>query len=70
MGMSTCYPKAGSVKINNGETLTLVSNYSSSDGHTGVMGLFYLLVAEQLPHQDFRHSTRSSFFTNINSLFS
>ncbi|XP_027920627.1 uncharacterized protein LOC114178754 [Vigna unguiculata] len=70
VGMSTCYPKAGSVKINNGETLTLVSNYSSSDGHTGVMGLFYLLVAEQLPHQDFRHSTRSSFFTNINSLFS
>ncbi|XP_020232996.1 uncharacterized protein LOC109813245 isoform X3 [Cajanus cajan] len=65
VGMSTCYPKPGSVKIIDGETVTLESNYSSSRGHTGVMGLFYLLVAEQLPHQHFRHSSRSSsFFTN------
>ncbi|CAJ1935877.1 unnamed protein product [Sphenostylis stenocarpa] len=69
VGMSTCYPRPGSVKIIDGETLTLESNYSNSRGHTGVMGLFYLLVAEQLPHQHFRHASRSSFFTNINSLF-
>ncbi|XP_047172396.1 uncharacterized protein LOC124840389 [Vigna umbellata] len=69
VGMTTCYPKPGSLKIKDGETVTLESNYSSSRGHTGVMGLFYLLVAEQLPHQHFRHSTRSSFFTNINTLF-
>ncbi|KAG5057807.1 hypothetical protein AAZX31_05G116600 [Glycine max] len=68
VGMSTCYPQPGSVKIIDGETITLESNYSSSRGHTGVMGLFYLLVAEQLPHQHFRYSSRSSFFMNINSI--
>lgn len=47
--MSTCYPQPGSVKIVGGETLVLESTYSSSRGHTGVMGLFYLLVADQLP---------------------
>ncbi|KAG8388170.1 hypothetical protein BUALT_Bualt02G0098000 [Buddleja alternifolia] len=48
VGMSTCYPSPGSVKISAGETLTLVSNYSSScsRGHTGVMGLFYILLAD------------------------
>ncbi|KAG4391112.1 hypothetical protein AAZX31_05G116700 [Glycine max] len=69
VGMSTCYPRPGSVKIIDGETLTLESNYSSSREHTGVMGLFYLLVAEQLPDQHFRHTSRSSFFMNINSIF-
>ncbi|XP_078157015.1 uncharacterized protein LOC144552868 [Carex rostrata] len=51
VGMSTCYPKPGSVKIADGETLTLISNYSSNQMHTGVMNLFYILVAEheQLP---------------------
>jgi Stress up-regulated Nod 19 len=44
--MSTCYPKTGSVKIADGETLTLVSNYSSNQMHAGVMGLFYILVAD------------------------
>ncbi|XP_020232999.1 uncharacterized protein LOC109813246 [Cajanus cajan] len=67
VGMSTCYPRPGSVKIIDSETLTLEVNYSNSPGHTGVMGLFYLLVAEQLPHQHFRHSSRSSFFMNVNS---
>ncbi|KAI3463518.1 hypothetical protein Pfo_020181 [Paulownia fortunei] len=46
VGMSTCYPSPGSVKISAGETLTLVSKYSSAHRHTGVMGLFYLLVAD------------------------
>ena len=46
VGMSTCYPQPGSVKISNGETLTVKSYYSSEQGHTGVMGLFYILVAD------------------------
>lgn len=49
VGMSTCYPQPGSVKINDGEILLLESNYSGSQNHTGVMGLFYLLVARELP---------------------
>lgn len=50
VGMSTCYPRPGSVKINDGEILVLESNYSRSQNHTGVMGLFYLLVARELPN--------------------
>ncbi|KAF3790464.1 hypothetical protein EJ110_NYTH16481 [Nymphaea thermarum] len=46
VGMTTCYPQPGSIKVWDGETLALESNYSSSELHTGVMGLFYLLVAE------------------------
>ncbi|XP_059299758.1 uncharacterized protein LOC132052292 isoform X2 [Lycium ferocissimum] len=49
VGMSTCYPTPGSVKISKGETLTLLSNYSSDQRRAGVMGLFYILVAEPLP---------------------
>lgn len=45
VGMSTCYPSPGSIKILPGEKLTFVSNYNNTKGHTGVMGLFYLLVA-------------------------
>ncbi|KAL6517877.1 hypothetical protein OROMI_033578 [Orobanche minor] len=51
VGMSTCYPSPGSVKISAGETLTLVSNYSNAQSHTGVMGLFYILVADSLGKQ-------------------
>ncbi|XP_020220155.1 uncharacterized protein LOC109803116 [Cajanus cajan] len=50
VGMSTCYPKPGTVKIRDGETLTLEVIYNSNERHTGVMGLFYFLVAEHLPH--------------------
>ncbi|VAI74516.1 unnamed protein product [Triticum turgidum subsp. durum] len=46
VGMSTCYPKPGSIKVSDGEVLTIVSNYSSVRQHTGVMGLVYILVAE------------------------
>ncbi|MCL7042142.1 hypothetical protein MKW94_011884 [Papaver nudicaule] len=49
VGMSTCYPQPGSVKISDGETLVLESNYSSITKHTGVMGYFYILVADQPP---------------------
>ncbi|OIW00786.1 hypothetical protein TanjilG_19591 [Lupinus angustifolius] len=69
VGMSTCYPKPGSVKIADGETLTLVSNYSSNKQHTGVMGLFYILVAEQLPQQNFRNSFLSSVVPYIRTIF-
>ncbi|KAL2341555.1 hypothetical protein Fmac_009495 [Flemingia macrophylla] len=48
VGMSTCYPKPGTVKIADGETITLEVKYNNSELHTGVMGLFYLLVAEHL----------------------
>ncbi|XP_051135848.1 uncharacterized protein LOC127254663 [Andrographis paniculata] len=46
VGMSTCYPTPGSLKIGSGEMVTLVSNYSSAVRHTGVMSLFYLLIAD------------------------
>ncbi|XP_073281932.1 uncharacterized protein [Primulina huaijiensis] len=46
VGMSTCYPKRGSVKISDGETLTLVSKYNSARRHAGVMGLFNILLAD------------------------
>lgn len=37
------------MKIRDWETLVLESNYSSARTHTGVMGLFYILVADRLP---------------------
>ncbi|KAL3529037.1 hypothetical protein ACH5RR_008359 [Cinchona calisaya] len=46
VGMSTCYPQPDSLKILDGETLTVSSYYSSEQGHTRVMGLFYILVAD------------------------
>ncbi|XP_077251765.1 uncharacterized protein LOC143890989 [Tasmannia lanceolata] len=50
VGMSICYPKPGSIKIVDGEILTFESNYSSTRMHTGVMGLFYFLVADPQPN--------------------
>jgi hypothetical protein len=67
VGMSTCYPKPGSVTISAKETLTLESNYSSSVRHTGVMGLFYILVAEH-PSQkpiSFSHAEEGHETTKI-----
>ncbi|CAL1352447.1 unnamed protein product [Linum trigynum] len=51
VGMSTCYPEPGSVKVTAGEKLILETNYSSSGarGHFGVMGLFHIFIADQLP---------------------
>lgn len=48
VGMSTCYPNPGSVKISDGETLVLESIYNRSQSHSGVMGLFYILVADDM----------------------
>ncbi|CAN1257279.1 hypothetical protein LINPERPRIM_LOCUS9566 [Linum perenne] len=51
VGMTTCYPEPGSLKLTAGEELVLESNYTSTStrGHTGVMGLFYILVADEAP---------------------
>ncbi|XP_015580256.2 uncharacterized protein LOC8275474 isoform X2 [Ricinus communis] len=51
VGMSTCYPKPGSIKIADGENLILESRYSRAQEHTGVMGLFYILVADRVPER-------------------
>ncbi|BAT96791.1 hypothetical protein VIGAN_09009300 [Vigna angularis var. angularis] len=48
VAMSVCYPKPGSIKIKDGEILTLESIYVNKF-HTGVMGHFYIYLAEQLP---------------------
>nr|GMD79745.1 MtN19 like protein [Ipomoea batatas] len=47
--MSTCYPQPGSVNIAQMEKLTIISNYTNVQMHTGVMGYYYILVAETLP---------------------
>ncbi|KAF0929281.1 hypothetical protein E2562_019603 [Oryza meyeriana var. granulata] len=47
VGMSTCYPKPGSIKVTDGEVLTIVSNYSSDHQHTGIMGLVLAFMADQ-----------------------
>ncbi|KAH0900200.1 hypothetical protein HID58_049768 [Brassica napus] len=60
VGMSSCYPEP--VKVTNGETLSLEFNYSNVIGHTGVMGLFYILVSQQLPGPKLpAHSSSMSF---------
>ncbi|MFS7971328.1 putative stress up-regulated Nod 19 [Helianthus anomalus] len=46
VGRSTCYPEPGSARILKGEALTVESNYSNKKSHTGVMGHFYILVAD------------------------
>jgi hypothetical protein len=37
--------------VRDGEVLTVVSNYSSEQRHTGVMGLFAVLVADRPEQQ-------------------
>eukprot|EP00246_Nothoceros_aenigmaticus_P005144 TRINITY_DN169_c0_g1_i2.p1 TRINITY_DN169_c0_g1~~TRINITY_DN169_c0_g1_i2.p1 ORF type:complete len:111 (-),score=9.56 TRINITY_DN169_c0_g1_i2:1243-1575(-) len=44
--MGTCYPQPGSVKVYDDEHLRLSCRYNALSGHTGVMGLVYLLVAD------------------------
>ncbi|CAI8590375.1 unnamed protein product [Vicia faba] len=52
VAMSACYPKPGSIKLFDGEILTIETIYNNSMMHTGVMGHFYFLVAEKLPHHN------------------
>lgn len=61
VGMSTCYPKPGSVKINNKEMLTLISKYDPTQNHTGVMGLFHIMVAQKLPNSLIHMETLKEF---------
>ncbi|CAM6099832.1 unnamed protein product [Calypogeia fissa] len=46
VGMTTCYPEPGSVRVRAGEKLQLKSLYSNEERHTGVMGLFYIVIAQ------------------------
>lgn len=48
VGMTTCYPEPGSVKINKGEIVSFVSNYDSKQNHMGVMGIFHIIVADRI----------------------
>ncbi|RDX67386.1 hypothetical protein CR513_53743, partial [Mucuna pruriens] len=50
IGMSVCYPQPGSIKIDDGEILTLESRYKN-EFRTGVMGHFYIYLAEELPQR-------------------
>ncbi|KAK4436716.1 hypothetical protein Salat_0005500 [Sesamum alatum] len=65
VGMSTCYPSPGSVKIAAGETMTLVSNYSSAQRHTGVMGLFYLLISDSSAKPDAAEAHKSRVMSDL-----
>ncbi|XP_042482892.1 uncharacterized protein LOC122063261 isoform X2 [Macadamia integrifolia] len=58
VGMSSCYPQPGTVKVFEGETLILESRYNSTQKHTGVMALFYILVADPPPKP--MHSLQTS----------
>lgn len=49
VGMSVCYPKLGSIKIKDGETVTMESRYKN-EFLTGAMGHMYFYLADRLPH--------------------
>ncbi|KAL5795391.1 hypothetical protein ACOSQ2_000211 [Xanthoceras sorbifolium] len=69
VGMSTCYPEPGSVKITDEETLIVESNYSNSVSHTGVMGLFYILVADRVPNPTPLHGPLETYKNMSHSAF-
>ncbi|XP_027907648.1 uncharacterized protein LOC114166968 [Vigna unguiculata] len=47
-GMSVCYPQPGSIKIEDGEVLTVESRYKN-EFRTGAMGHFYMYLADNIP---------------------
>ncbi|CAA6659656.1 unnamed protein product [Spirodela intermedia] len=50
VGMTTCYPSPGSVKVTSGERVTLISNYNATEPHSGSWVswfFFYSLLADQ-----------------------
>ncbi|XP_058782475.1 uncharacterized protein LOC131656947 [Vicia villosa] len=49
VGMSACSPKLGSIKINDGEIVTMESRYKN-EFLTGAMGHMYIYLADRLPH--------------------
>ena len=48
VGMSGCYPKPGSIKIQDDEILTAEFIHENKY-NTGLMGHFYMYLAEELP---------------------
>ncbi|GAB2240971.1 hypothetical protein Droror1_Dr00021489 [Drosera rotundifolia] len=64
VGMSTCYPQSSSY-ISGGETMLLESNYSSAQDHTGVMGLFYLMIADEVYKPELGSSDTSISFSTV-----
>ncbi|KAJ4975754.1 hypothetical protein NE237_000860 [Protea cynaroides] len=57
VGMTSCYIQPGTVRVFDKETLILESYYNSTQKHTGVMGLFYILVADSPPKHVFSLAT-------------
>ncbi|KAL9303381.1 hypothetical protein ACSQ67_020644 [Phaseolus vulgaris] len=51
VGMSVCYPKPGSIKIKDGEILTLESIYENKF-RIEAMGHFYIYLADQIPNKN------------------
>jgi len=51
VGMLVCNPKPGSIKIKDGEILTVESIYENKF-RTGAMGHFYIYLAEHIPKED------------------
>ncbi|XP_024640417.2 uncharacterized protein [Medicago truncatula] len=49
VGMSVFYPKLGSIKIKDGEIVSMESIYKN-EFHTGAMGHMYFYLADRLPH--------------------
>jgi len=47
-GISVCYPQPGSIKIEDGEVLTVESRYKN-EFRTGAMGHFYMYLADNIP---------------------
>jgi len=50
VGMSVCYPKPGSIKIDDGETVTVESIYKN-EFLPAVMGDMHFYLADELPHE-------------------
>jgi hypothetical protein len=50
VGMSVCYPKLGSMKINDGETVTVESIYKN-EFLPAVMGDMHFYLADVLPQE-------------------
>jgi hypothetical protein len=53
--MSGSYPKLGSIKIKDGEVVTVEARYKSGF-RTGVMGHMYIYLADRLPEKIYKPS--------------
>jgi hypothetical protein len=48
VGMTTCHPEPGSIYVDEWELLQFDAFYSGEQPHTGVMSVFFLLVADPI----------------------